>query len=45
VLGLALDGHGYGMDGKAWGGELCYLDGTNMQRLAHLQPLPLTGGD
>lgn len=45
VLGLALDGHGYGLDGTVWGGELCLLSDSHMQRLAHLQPLPLPGGD
>lgn len=45
VLGLALDGHGYGVDGGAWGGELLLLDHITIQRLAHLQPLILPSGD
>ena len=45
ILGLALDGYGYGDDGGAWGGELLFLDGIRRQRLGHLLPLALPGGD
>ena len=45
IIGLALDGVGLGPDGAAWGGELLRLDGASCQRLGHLAPLAMPGGD
>lgn len=46
VLGFAFDGTGYGDDGTIWGGEVFRgsLEG-GLQRVAHLRPAPLAGGD
>lgn len=45
VLGLALDGYGYGIGGEAWGGELLLLNEFTFQRLGNFAPLPQPGGD
>jgi hydrogenase maturation protein HypF len=45
-LGIALDGTGWGPDGTAWGGEWLSIGGDlEWRRLAHLEPLPLVGGE
>ncbi len=44
VLGVALDGLGYGTDGTIWGGEFLLADYRGFGRLAHLKPTPLPGG-
>jgi hydrogenase maturation protein HypF len=45
LLGAALDGHGHGDDGGAWGGELMLIEKGCWRRVGHLAPLPLPGGD
>ncbi len=45
VLGLALDGVGYGDDGGIWGGEALIANGAGYRRVASLRPLRLVGGD
>ncbi len=45
ILGVALDGQGFGSDGAAWGGELIVLDGARWERVGSLEPLALPGGD
>jgi hydrogenase maturation protein HypF len=45
LLGLALDGFGLGKNGGAWGGELMMLEGASCERMGHITPLPLPGGD
>jgi hydrogenase maturation protein HypF len=44
VVGLSLDGTGYGTDGRIWGGELLVAGLTGFRRAGHLRYLPLPGG-
>ncbi len=45
VIGVALDGTGFGDDGAIWGGEFLVADYTGYQRPFHLKYFPLPGGD
>ncbi len=45
VLAVILDGIGLGDDGTIWGGEILRADLTSYERLGHLSPLHLPGGD
>lgn len=45
VLGIVLDGTGYGGDGTVFGGELFRADRGGFLRLGRLSHLPLPGGD
>jgi hydrogenase maturation protein HypF len=44
VIGFALDGTGYGTDGRIWGGEVLLADYLDFERAAHLAYVPLPGG-
>ena len=44
VLGIVLDGLGFGTDGEIWGGEFLLADYTEFQRLASLKPVAMPGG-
>jgi hydrogenase maturation protein HypF len=45
IIGVVLDGTGYGTDGNIWGGEFLIAGYDSFQRRGHLQYLPLPGGD
>jgi hydrogenase maturation protein HypF len=44
VIGFALDGSGYGTDGRIWGGEVLLTDYMDFERAAHFAYVPLPGG-
>ncbi|ACZ00106.1 MULTISPECIES: carbamoyltransferase HypF [Thermomonospora] len=44
VIGVALDGLGYGPDGTLWGGELLIADLVDFERAGHLETVPMPGG-
>lgn len=45
VIGLALDGTGYGTDGAVWGGEVLVVERACFSRAAHLSYIPMPGGE
>lgn len=45
VIGIAFDGSGYGLDGTIWGGEILIADYSGFERKAHLEYLPMPGGE
>lgn len=45
VIGLSLDGTGYGTDGKIWGGEVLIARLDRFERFAHLEYVPMPGGE
>jgi hydrogenase maturation protein HypF len=45
VIGFALDGTGYGTDGRIWGGEVLIAGYEDFERAAHFDYVRLPGGD
>jgi len=44
-VGIAFDGTGYGLDGNIWGGEFFIGSVKGFKRAAHLEYVPMPGGD
>lgn len=44
-LGVAWDGAGYGLDGVVWGSEFFLVRDGRFERIAHLRPFRLPGGE
>ncbi len=45
VIGVSLDGTGYGIDGAIWGGEFLIADYCSFERKGHLKYIPMPGGE
>jgi hydrogenase maturation protein HypF len=45
VLAFVWDGTGYGDDGTIWGGEVLVADTKGFERVGHLRPFRLLGGE
>ena len=45
LVGIAVDGYGYGADGAAWGGEVIVWRAGRWLRAGSLAPVPMPGGD
>jgi hydrogenase maturation protein HypF len=45
LIGVCFDGTGYGDDGAIWGGEVFAGELRSLRRVAHLEYVPLPGGD
>ena len=45
IIGLSLDGTGYGTDGRIWGGEVLICRLESFERFAHLDYVPMPGGE
>jgi hydrogenase maturation protein HypF len=44
VIGVAMDGLGFGSDGRFWGGEFFVAGYAEAERVAHLDYIPMPGG-
>jgi hydrogenase maturation protein HypF len=45
LIGVTLDGTGFGTDGTVWGGEFLVAGLGDFRRVAHLETVPMPGGD
>ncbi|MCS7121688.1 MAG: carbamoyltransferase HypF [Archaeoglobaceae archaeon] len=45
VVGIAIDGAGYGLDGTVWGGEVLIANYDDFERVGHLELHSMPGGD
>lgn len=45
IIGISLDGAGYGEDGTIWGGEVLEATYSGYERVSHLMEQPMPGGD
>jgi len=45
VIGFSMDGTGYGLDGTVWGGEVLLCTPYDFTRIAHLDYVPMPGGE
>jgi hydrogenase maturation protein HypF len=45
VIGISMDGTGYGPDGNTWGGEFLIADISGFERFTHFDYIPMPGGD
>ncbi len=45
VIGVIMDGTGYGTDGNTWGSEFMIADATGFERYTHFEYFKMPGGD
>jgi hydrogenase maturation protein HypF len=45
VIGISMDGTGFGTDGNTWGGEFLIADAGHFTRFTHFDYVPMPGGD
>ncbi|MFX1314844.1 MAG: carbamoyltransferase HypF [Promethearchaeota archaeon] len=45
IIGISVDGVGYGIDGNTWGGEILLCSYNDFERLGQLEYQPMIGGD
>jgi hydrogenase maturation protein HypF len=45
VIGISMDGTGFGTDGNMWGGEFLVADASDFKRYTHFDYVAMPGGD